>query len=192
MDRPPSWPTSPRTVGNGPHDCSPKAKGRVRERKRFRRLLRREQEKSPFRVGRRSRRCRSRRTPAPPRKKGVLTPDLREKLLGLDLHEGAVAARLDVQAQERLGIGAAQVQAPLGKLHAQAVDVRDLALRTVFRLDAGDGRRDVGDFRVDLARARVRGDHLVRRGRRAFCPSGRRVERRAGTGSCPSRSTNAP
>src|ERR1700722_10738320 len=44
-----------------------------------------------------------------------------QQFLGLLLHQRRAAARLDVQAHQRLGVGTAQIEAPFGKLHRQTI-----------------------------------------------------------------------
>src|SRR5690242_17341259 len=44
-----------------------------------------------------------------------------QDLLRLVLHQGDASARLDVETHQRLGVRASEVEAPLRKLHGQAV-----------------------------------------------------------------------
>src|SRR5690606_35830791 len=84
-----------------------------------------------------------------------LPADLREQLVRLRAHQRRVAAALDVEPEQRLGIRGAQVETPVVELDADAVDVLDpLRTRRVLLLDAPHRRRGVFDAPVDLAARR--------------------------------------
>lgn len=73
-----------------------------------------------------------------------------------------VATRFYVEPQQRFGVGAAQVEAPVGEFHAEAVGgVDGCLLRGEVGADAIDRRRDVGDAVVDLATARECGNAFI-------------------------------
>ena len=55
------------------------------------------------------------------------------------LHERFVAAGLDVQAYQGLGVGGADVEAPVGEVDGEAVGAVDLAAGGVSGLDGGQG-----------------------------------------------------
>src|SRR5690606_27081263 len=75
-----------------------------------------------------------------------LPADLREQLVRLRAHRRRVAAALDVEPEQRLGIRGAQVETPVVELDADAVDVLDpLRTRRVLLLDAPHRRRGVFD-----------------------------------------------
>src|SRR5258707_532766 len=73
---------------------------------------------------------------------GVLGADECEHLVALCLHQ-LLRARLQVEAEQRLGVRGADVQMPVGGLDREPVEVRDPALRTEALLELLELERNV-------------------------------------------------
>src|SRR5579859_182069 len=70
---------------------------------------------------------------------------------GARSHQRGIGARLDVQPQQRFGVGGTQIEPPVGKLHAQAVEVGNFdGTRRVMPLDLTQRGLVVRDLAVDL------------------------------------------
>src|SRR6266516_2667068 len=83
-----------------------------------------------------------------------LRSDQVEYLVALAFHQ-LLRARLEVQAQQRLGVRRADVEVPVVRVDRDAVEVRDLALGRVPLLQFLQLDRNVGDGRVQLTREEV-------------------------------------
>src|SRR5262245_2537066 len=73
-----------------------------------------------------------------------------EELGAAAVHVLARDQRLEVESQQRLGVGGADVEMPLGVVDRDAVEVVDLGVGEAA-LDLGHLARLVGDLGVDLA-----------------------------------------
>src|SRR6185437_13452405 len=83
---------------------------------------------------------------------GALPLEHAQQLLGLGLQEAHRAARLDIETNQGLCVGAAQIEAPVGEFEGHPVGaVEHDGLRRIARLDGRDGRLGVGHAVVELA-----------------------------------------
>src|SRR3546814_11852151 len=83
------------------------------------------------------------------------TTDALQQLSGSRVHQWCIASAFNIQAQHRLGVRAAQIEAPVGVFDRQAVGVIDtLCGRCVVAFDIGQYSRDVADLAIDLAARR--------------------------------------
>src|SRR6185437_10884484 len=82
----------------------------------------------------------------------ALAPQHAQQFLGLGLHEAHRAARLDIETNQGLGVGAAQSEAPVGEFEGHPVGaVEHDGLRRIARFEGGDGGPGIGHAVVELA-----------------------------------------
>ena len=72
-------------------------------------------------------------------------------MIATQFHRRVVAARFDIEAQQGLGVGSAQVEAPVAKIHAETVDSIDFVRQFgVVSLDALYYRPRILDRDIDF------------------------------------------
>ena len=77
-------------------------------------------------------------------------------------HQRVIAASLDVHAQQRFGIRAAQVKAPFAEIHAEAVATIDfMGQAGIVRLHPFEYRAGIGNLCIDFSADRIAFDTLV-------------------------------
>src|SRR6185437_7107314 len=92
----------------------------------------------------------------------ALAPQHAQQFLGLGLHEAHRAARLDIETNQGLGVGAAQIEAPVGEFEGHPVGaVEHDGLRRIARFEGGDGGPGIGHAVVELAAHGEKADALA-------------------------------
>ena len=111
----------------------------------------------------------------------------RQDLVALRFHVLAGDQRLEVEPQQRLGVGGADVEVPVGVVDRDPVEVGELGPSRVALLDLRHLRLRVVDLGVDLAGDEVPGAELVHQLGRGCGRRARAAPASAAPGSSPSR-----
>src|SRR5882724_1127710 len=99
-----------------------------------------------------------------------------QQLVGLVAQELHRPARLDIEPYQGLGIRAAQIEAPIRELEGDPVGtIQDDGLLGIACFEGRDGRRGIGDPKIELAADRKQADTLTHQlGKRGRRPAARR------------------